>query len=109
MPSDRLLWQCRRGMLELDVLLHTFLRDRYERLSASERQAFARLLEQEDADLCDWVVGLSTPPTELRAVVDALRACRVYAQRSVPSVQTGPTEGDEPVAVSTQSLLAKVP
>lgn len=53
----KLAWQCRRGMLELDVLLQGFLQAEWDRLSSQERADFARLLEEADPDLLVWLVG----------------------------------------------------
>ena len=58
---NRLAWQCRRGMRELDVLLNSFLKHRYVRLDARERDSFARLLEYPDAVLLEWLMGRMIP------------------------------------------------
>ena len=50
----RLRWQCRRGMLELDQLLSTFLEQGYERLSGEHKVLFHRLLEEDDTRLYEW-------------------------------------------------------
>lgn len=59
----RLRWQCRRGMLELDVLLGGFLEDAYTSLSAQEQALFVKLLECSDQDLFMWLTG-KTQPTD---------------------------------------------
>ena len=59
--AGRLLWRCRRGMKELDVLLERFARERYEGASAEEKRAFARLLDLPDPELADYVFGHATP------------------------------------------------
>jgi antitoxin CptB len=48
---DRLRWRCRRGLLELDVILGNFLDQHYAWLGESERRDFERLLETSDNDL----------------------------------------------------------
>lgn len=47
----RVRWRCRRGMLELDMLLGKFLDEQYLRLNARQRQDFAALLELGDPEL----------------------------------------------------------
>lgn len=47
----RLLWRCRRGMLELDLVLERFLGENYAQLTAQQRQEFEALLELEDHEL----------------------------------------------------------
>jgi antitoxin CptB len=59
--TRRLLWRCRRGMKELDILLERFAREDYERASTEQKCAFARLLELPDPDLADYFFGHVTP------------------------------------------------
>jgi antitoxin CptB len=59
--TRRLLWRCRRGMKELDILLERFARERYESAPAEQKRAFARLLELPDPDLADYFFGHATP------------------------------------------------
>ena len=59
--TRRLLWRCRRGMKELDILLERFARERYEAAPAAQKRAFARLLELPDPDLADYFFGHATP------------------------------------------------
>lgn len=54
----RIEWRLRRGMLELDALLHTFYNAQFDQLSEDEQQAFAELLEQEDPQLYRWFIGM---------------------------------------------------
>jgi antitoxin CptB len=58
---NRMAWQCRRGMRELEVLLNGFLERRFERLDARERDGFARLLGYPDAVLLEWLLGRMVP------------------------------------------------
>ena len=59
--DGRLVWRCRRGVKELDVLFERFLRDGYRRASSDEREAFSRLLELPDPDLTDYFFGHAIP------------------------------------------------
>jgi len=54
LEHKRLIWHCRRGMLELDVLLLPFGRDIYLTLSTEDQAKFVDLLECEDPDLFSW-------------------------------------------------------
>ncbi|MES9900109.1 MAG: succinate dehydrogenase assembly factor 2 [Sedimenticola sp.] len=61
-PSiERLQWQCRRGMLELDYLLRDFLDQVYPELSKSEQLLFVRMLDFEDRQLLACLVGDEQP------------------------------------------------
>lgn len=59
--AERLRWQCRRGMLELDLLLQGFLDAGYAGLSRQEQAAFVRMLDFEDQLLLDWLMGYVVP------------------------------------------------
>lgn len=53
----RLRWACRRGMLELDVLLMPFMDAGYDALSDQQKAIFERLLACDDPDLFAWFMG----------------------------------------------------
>ncbi len=60
--ARRLLWRCRRGMKELDVLLERFARRELPGASAGQRQTLARFLELPDPELVDYLLGQAIPP-----------------------------------------------
>jgi antitoxin CptB len=60
----RLRWQCRRGMLELDVILQPFFEQYYAELSAAEQNDFERLLASSDQELYLWFIGNERPDDE---------------------------------------------
>jgi len=66
-PSDlakdeiRLKWQCRRGMLELDLMLESFVEKRYEDLPVKTKKAFHQLLNCQDQILLDYLMGQDVP------------------------------------------------
>ena len=76
--SRRLLWRCRRGMKELDVLLERFARETLPSSSPADRQALAELLAQPDPLLAAWLLGGMTPPEPRFAPLTAriLDLCR---------------------------------
>lgn len=51
-----LRWQCRRGMLELDLLLLPFFDKHYLDLSAPKQALFVELLSWQDPDLYQVLV-----------------------------------------------------
>jgi antitoxin CptB len=59
--ARRLLWRCRRGMKELDVLLDRFARRELPQASAGQRQTLARFLELPDPVLVDYLLGQAIP------------------------------------------------
>lgn len=74
---ERLRWQCRRGMLELDYLLRDFLDHHYLGLETKEQQDFVRLLDYPDQILHDWMMGRSVPrEPRLQSLVKRIREAR---------------------------------
>jgi antitoxin CptB len=53
----RIKWACRRGMLELDVVIMPFYAEQFESLSEQEQKDFVSLLECDDPDLFTWIMG----------------------------------------------------
>ena len=58
---DRLRWHCRRGMLELDLVLNDFLERHLDALDPAGIEAFKALLALPDPDLLNLVMGHSDP------------------------------------------------
>jgi antitoxin CptB len=58
----RLLWRCRRGMKELDVVLDRFARAELPGYSTEQRRTFAAFLELPDPVINEYLLGYSTPP-----------------------------------------------
>ncbi len=52
-------WQCRRGMLELDLLLNNFVDKQVVNLNAEQKQTFEMLLSYPDQTLLDLLLGNS--------------------------------------------------
>jgi antitoxin CptB len=59
---DRVRWHCRRGLLELDIVLNRFLDRHFETLSPQKRAVLSRLLDYPDNELWDLVSGKQPPP-----------------------------------------------
>ncbi len=60
--ARRLLWRCRRGMKELDIVLERFARAELPVASAGQRQILARFLELPDPLLAEYLLGNGIPP-----------------------------------------------
>jgi antitoxin CptB len=71
---DRIRWRCRRGLLELDLVLERFLASRFDSLDVEARRRFDELLDEPDNDLLDLALGRAEPAPRYRAVVELLRA-----------------------------------
>ena len=73
--ADRIRWHCRRGLLELDLVLSVFVERHLDRLDARQVGLFTELLELPDNDLLDLVMG-TVEPADARCgpVLELLRA-----------------------------------
>lgn len=64
-----LRWQCRRGRLELDILLQRFLERAEHTLDAAQCEAFGRLLDLEDDQLLAVLTGQLPAPDAAAAAL----------------------------------------
>ncbi len=65
-----LLWRCRRGMKELDVLLGRYAAAALPQAGPAERRLLARLLERPDPELAGYFLAGEVPPEpEMAALV----------------------------------------
>jgi len=72
---DRIRWRCRRGLLELDLILKRFLENHFDRPDAQQRDLFNQLLDESDNDLLDWALGRGESyDSRYRPLVELLRA-----------------------------------
>ncbi len=75
---ERLRWQCRRGMLELDMLLEAFLDRAYPKLSPRLQRHFHQLLEFPDPIIHAWCVGGENPDDEeFHELIENIRTTQV--------------------------------
>lgn len=65
----KLIWHCRRGMLELDLIFQRFLVQGLDELSSEQLVSFEQLLTAEDPDLYAWLMGYQVPDKELEEIV----------------------------------------
>ena len=72
--ESRLRWQCRRGMLELDELLQSYLDRSYADADANEQEAFRALLTLSDQEIFDYFFGALAPlDPQIRNVIEHIR------------------------------------
>ncbi len=68
--SDRIRWQCRRGLLELDLVLTRFLDFHLEHLSPELLSTFKRLLDYPDTELWEMLNGkIPAPDAESAQII----------------------------------------
>lgn len=66
---ERVSWRCRRGLLELDLVLSSFMKSRYQALSHDHKKIFTELLEYSDNELWDLITQRSPWKCSLQAAV----------------------------------------
>jgi antitoxin CptB len=73
--ENQLVWRCRRGIRELDVLFDRFRKSEYPTLSDVEKANFQRLLEVQDPVIMDWLLGrYGSDDSGLADIVKKLKA-----------------------------------
>lgn len=70
---DRLRWQCRRGLLELDLIFNRFLEQGIEDLPTGELALFKELLAEADTLLLAWVMGQEQAPPRFQPLIHKLQ------------------------------------
>ena len=72
--KSRLLWRCRRGIKEMDIILQDFIKDSYDELNNENKSAFSKLLEEQDLDILNWILGKDKP--EDAALIEIIKKIR---------------------------------
>lgn len=73
---ERARWRCRRGLLELDIVLQRFMDRYYTQLDESGLEQFERLLALPDNDLWDLITARQiTAEGNFQQVLELLQKC----------------------------------
>ena len=70
---ERARWRCRRGLLELDIVLQRFMDEHYARLNEAELRQFETLLGLPDNDLWDMITLKEAESADLHPVLRLLQ------------------------------------
>ncbi|MCZ6802767.1 MAG: succinate dehydrogenase assembly factor 2 [Proteobacteria bacterium] len=74
---SRLLWRCRRGIREMDIVLQEFINQSCDTLSDTNKKAFSQLLDKNDLDILNWIMGKDEPENdETRHIIKLIRESR---------------------------------
>lgn len=74
----KIKWACRRGMLELDVLLNNFVERAYNNLNNEDKRLFIECLYLPDPELFALLMGQVEPSNEREAQL--IKQIRHYAR-----------------------------
>ena len=70
---SRLLWRCRRGIREMDILLQDYLELYYDTSSANEKNTFEELLDEADLDILSWIMQKTSPDEKYIGIITTIR------------------------------------
>lgn len=74
---SRLLWRCRRGIREMDIVLQEFLNQSYDTLSDAEKISFSKLLNEADLDILNWIMEKDEPENDgVKNIIKLIRHSR---------------------------------
>ena len=77
---SRLLWRCRRGIREMDILLQGYLETHYDRAPESEQNSFEALLDEADLDILSWVTQKTEPDMRYISIIEIIREYAEHAK-----------------------------
>tara|TARA_Y100000590_G_scaffold469487_1_gene657320 strand:- start:1339 stop:1584 length:246 start_codon:yes stop_codon:yes gene_type:complete len=60
MKDNEILWKCRRGTKELDIMLKKYYINNYQDSSDAQKEAFVKLLDLEDPELFNLLLNKIT-------------------------------------------------
>ena len=74
---SKILWRCRRGMREMDLLFTEYISEHFEHLSNEQYQSLEALLNESDSDIMSWIMGRAEPTCpEYTQIVNAMRVLK---------------------------------
>jgi len=74
----KLYSNCRRGMLELDIILTTFLKKNYKTLNNTEVKDFHLLLRKSDIILYQWLIIGLVDDNKFKHLIKKIKNCNNY-------------------------------
>ena len=76
--KKRILWQCRRGLWELDAILIPFVEKNFDDLDTNNQKLFKELLSYEDLEIFDILVNQKEPlDASIKQLVDIIIASHI--------------------------------
>ena len=76
--KKKILWQCRRGLWELDAILIPFVEKYFDELDIINQNLFKELLSYEDVEIFDLLVNKKEPiDLSIKPLVDIIIASHI--------------------------------
>ena len=74
--KKKILWQCRRGLWELDAILVPFVEANFDDLNVINQDLFSELVSFEDVEVFDLLVNKKEPKdARMKPLVDIVLSC----------------------------------
>ena len=74
--KKKILWQCRRGLWELDAILIPFVERNFDDLDSENKTLFTELLSYEDIEVFDLLVNKINPKDKkMKPLVELILNC----------------------------------
>ena len=74
--KKKILWQCRRGLWELDAILVPFVEANFDDLNVINQDLFSELVSFEDVEVFDLLVNKKEPKdARMKPLVDIILSC----------------------------------
>ena len=73
--DNKILWQCRRGLKEIDTILVTFAKKGLSSLNNKEKKILVELLDLEDTVLLSWFVYQQKPRNKYKEIIEKILSC----------------------------------
>ena len=77
---SRLIWRCRRGIREMDILLLDYLESHYDDASAEDQNIFEELLEEADLDILSWIMKRTSPDEKYIKLITFIRESAINSK-----------------------------
>lgn len=61
LKKSMIQWACRRGMLELDIIINNFFDNKFDSLNSLQKKLFFKMLMHEDNCLYQWLIYNKKP------------------------------------------------
>jgi len=79
---SRLIWRCRRGIREMDILLQNYLETHYDGASSEEQNVFEELLEETDLDILSWITQKTAPDEKYIKLIASIRESAANSKKN---------------------------
>ena len=73
MSLSKVIWKCRKGIREIDILLSRYTKEVYPNSSIDEQKIFSEFLDQDTFEILDVLVNNKTFNKKFIKIVEALK------------------------------------